>query len=262
MYSFPTDHSGRFHQICTLGSNLWIANTFKNSLTIINKKNGNFIGNIAPFFCQDNHPIMSDHNHINGVSAYKDSIVFTAFRINKKSAIGLIGNGKIKIFSYPNMGIHDVIILKNQLLISDSYRMWEKSCGGIKINSKFINESFFEDNNYNFVRGLSIFRDEMIVGNSFQGERKNRFKGKGSILVRKKEKFLGALNNLPPQIYTIRNIKSQDEKREISYKDINKLLIDNCGNPHVVRNILDCQVGETAKKFDNSDLFNVEGIFQ
>ena len=105
---------------------------------------------------------MSDHNHINGLTAYNDAIIFTAFRINKKSAIGLIGDGIIKIFSYPNMGIHDVIVSKNRVLISDSYRMWEKKFGGVKVNENFINESFFEENDYNFVRGLSIFENEMI----------------------------------------------------------------------------------------------------
>ncbi len=253
--------AGRIHQIDYYNDNLWIANTGQNTLTKISE-NGEWKANIAPFFCEDGHPINIDHNHINSINAFEDFLIFTAFKGFKKSIIGLVGKGKIYYFYYENIGIHDCVIENNKLIFSDTFRFWNhKGHGSLIINGNRFNDIFLKKNHAHCIRGYSSFKDEFICGSSNFGEREKRYNGKASLIVGNKNRFNDTIKIKASQIYDIirkDGFRNDDEKeKKYNFFEAKKIIEKALGKPKKIRKISDCYIGVTAKKFDSSDFWEL-----
>lgn len=252
-----SSEAGRFHQIGNYDKNIWIANTAQNLITKINNK-GEWLGNLGPFFCSYGHPINIDHNHINSVFATKNYLIFTAFKANKNSVIGLIGSGKILLFKYKNMGVHDCMVDGKKFIFCDSFRFWDNvhhgnlMCGKLKIDEKFL-----IDNDSNCLRGVASFNGEFLVGSSNYGDRKRRYQNSGNVLFGKKNKFFKAIKIGASQINDILRVDGYKNDNQISenkkFSEVRLILKRIFGKPIETLNIEDCMIGQNAKKFDESD---------
>ena len=253
--------AGRVHQIDYLNENIWIANTAQNTLTKISV-NGEWKANIAPFFCEDGHPINIDHNHINAVNAFEDFLIFTAFKGFKKSIVGLVGKGKVYYFYYKNIGIHDCLIEENKFIFSDTFRFWDhKGHGSLIIDGKRFNENFLKKNHAHCIRGYSSSNEEFVCGSSNFGDREKRYNDKASIIVGNKNKFNKSIKINASQIYDIirkDGFRNDDEKKKkYNFYEAKKIIEKALGKPKRVRKISECFIGKTAKKFDDSDLWQL-----
>ena len=250
--------AGRIHQIGVQGDALWICNTAFNELTKIDRHSGAFLANVAPFRCSFGHPITGDHNHVNSVFPSARWLLFSAFKINRQSAFGLIGGGECRIWAHPNMGVHDCIIAGRDFWFSDSYRFWEGVGKGCVYRgaAKFDAEHFDRAPN-GFVRGIAGSGDEALFGNSFTGDRASRFSGRGNLMLASGGRVTHRIGFPGAQVYDI--IRADGRHFEIppaagSFAEAAGILSGVFGEPVETMPLREVLLGRSAKKFDDSDI--------
>jgi hypothetical protein len=255
------DDGGRIHQIALCGDSLWLANTARNMLTKIDRQSGAWRANIAPFRCEHGHPILVDHNHLNSVFAQPGYLLFSAFRINRRSVLGLVGAGKVALFPYRNMGIHDCVIAGEDLFFSDSYRMWEDGKGGAaSLNGEFIDVGHFDANPAHFVRGIAGDGSELLIGDSHAGTREERFRGQGALILAENGRVTRRIALPSAQVYDILREDGAHLDRPPgpeSFAEAERLLARRLGPPETVLKLGDVLVGPRAKKFHESDIGDI-----
>jgi hypothetical protein len=259
IYSQPVASSaGRIHQIGVYGGALWLANTGRNCLTKLDRHDGAWRANIAPLACAFGGPILGDNNHINGVMPGPDYVLFSVFKIHRRAAFGICGRGRIALFAYANIGIHDCIVAGGELWFSDSYRFWEKKGGGVIVrDGNILGGNWFDANPQGFVRGISGDADEVIVGSSFFGTRDRRFSGRGRlILVQDEFTAFTTLELAASQVYDIvrldgRRLAADPPK---DFDEAFGALRRALGDPLVEYPLCDFLVSKTGPKFDHRDI--------
>jgi hypothetical protein len=253
--------AARVHQISVEGDALWLANTGQNCLTKLDRHSGRWIANIAPFECTFGHPIMADHNHINSVEAQPDYLLFAAFKINRNSVFGLCGQGQVKLFRYSNMGVHDCVFRGEEFLFSDSYGFWDKSGHGTVLgNGKPIRPETFKEHDLQFVRGIAGSDQELLVGNSFTGDRSTRFSGTGQLVVFRDNGAFELIDMPAAQIYDVIGLDGQRFPNQAllkSAQDVERKLQAVFGSPVANLPLDSCLVGERSKTFDSRDMGDV-----
>ena len=257
--------AGRIHQIGVTGNALWLANTARNTLTKIDRHSGEWCANIGPFKCAFGHPILSDHNHINSVLPTPKYLVFAAFKINDRSAFGLVGAGRVRLYAWPNMGVHDCIFRGNEFLFSDTCRMWQGakpgSAGGVVVSGgRPVDKDYFDSTPAYFVRGIAGTGNEMLVGNSHVGAGRDRFAGKGELIlteagrVKKRAIFPGS------QVYDIIDEHGRhfDTPAPGTFKEAALILDAALGPPIDEFRLRDVLAGPQSKKWDETDIGRVQ----
>ncbi|MDZ4253713.1 MAG: hypothetical protein U1A72_14185 [Sulfuritalea sp.] len=245
-------HSGRIHQIAVAGDSLWIANTAKNSYVKVNRHTGEWQGAFAPFRCSFGFPILNDHNHVNAVFPTKNYLLFGAFRINRQSAFGLCGKGKVFLYGYRNMGIHDCIVSGYDLWFSDSYRYFDGTPGGVPcLNGQAIDSDYFTAHPAHFVRGIAGYGNEVLVGNSVVAERANRFEGDGELILLSDRKVVSRFAIPTAQVCDIIRADGRHFERDpepATFEDAAALLNSVFGEPVEQLDLLDVAVGARGTK--------------
>jgi hypothetical protein len=258
IYQIPISNSGsRVHQVCVARNHLWITNTSRNSLTKLDCQSGAWLAEIAPITCSFGSPITVDHNHVNSVTVLDNVILFVAFRIGRQSLIGICGKGLVRGYAYRNMGVHDIHIVGQDFVISDSYRFNEGEQGGILVvNWKPFDPSFFVSNPQFFIRGVAGCSDEMIIGSSNVGNRQDRFKGRGRLLLANGQSITHLGSFPSAQIYDVIRTdgKRFDTPPQIQdFGAICQVLEQNLGAPVFEIPLQDALVSENGKKYDERD---------
>lgn len=256
----PVEHGGRIHQIAADGDTLWICDTHRNLLSKHRAANGEHLASIAPFRCSFGHPIVKDHNHINGVMFQPGYLVFSAFRINKRSAFGLVGDGLVRLYAHANMGVHDCAISGDDFWFSDSYRMFDGAKGGVvHCGAALFCPEYFERAPAAFVRGIAGHGDEVIVGNSFTGSRDRRFEGNGEIIRFSGGKPAGRSALPCAQVYDIvrladgRHFETPPGPKTAA--DAERMMTAVFGPPVEIHPLRDLCVGRNGKKtFSDADV--------
>ncbi len=253
--------AGRIHQITTQGEALWLANTARNTYTKIDRRTGAWLANIGPFRCSFGHPILNDHNHVNSVFAQPNYLLFAAFKINRASAFGVCGKGVIRLFSYPNMGVHDCIIAGEDFLFCDSYRLWEGDNGGVVVkNGTVCDQAYFDANPAFFVRGIAGHGPEMVIGNSHVGDARERFRGRGALIVAKNDRVVHRIDLPCAQVYDILREDGTHFDRPpaaTNFEAASALLERHLGPAVEEFPLRDALSGERQKKFAASDIGDV-----
>jgi hypothetical protein len=243
------DDAGRIHQIGLCGDALWLANTARNMLTKIDRRTGAWRANIAPFRCEYGHPILVDHNHVNSVFAQPLYLLFAAFRLNRRSAFGLVGDGKVALFPYRNLGVHDCIIAGEDFYFSDSVRMWEGRKGGAaSLNGEFIDASRFDADPAHFVRGIAGEGSEILIG------------GQGAIILAEGGRVTHRSAAPAAQIYDIlREDGSHFDRAPApqSFAEAEAVLARRLGPPETVLPLRGLLSGPSGRKFDASDIGDI-----
>ena len=253
IYRVPdSGHAGRIHQIGVAGDSLWIANTAKNSYVKVNRHSGEWQGAFAPFRCSFGFPILNDHNHVNAIFPTKNYLVFGAFRINKQSAFGLCGKGKVFLYGYRNMGIHDCIVSGNDLWFSDSYRYFDGTPGGVPcLNGQALDPDDFNAHPAHFVRGIAGHDREVLIGNSVAGGRANRFEGGGELILLSDQKVVSRFPIPTAQVYDIIRSDGRHFERDPgpqTFEDAAALLSSIFGEPVEKLDLIDVAVGARGTK--------------
>lgn len=199
-YEAP-DTNCRFHGMDVNSESLWLANTGKGGLVKFDLTGNNPPQELSLFLDHFGEPIQYDLNHINGVSAYEKFTLFTSYKIGSTSGIGLIVGDNVSVFAAPNRGIHDAYFLGEDIYHCDTFGQAQQ--GNLMCNNKPVDEDYFSKPPGFIIRGVAGTKEEMLLGHSHKGARKDRFKGSGSILFLKEHKVHSKINFHGSQIYQI-----------------------------------------------------------
>lgn len=249
--------NARVHQISAEGDSLWLANTAHNCLTRLDRHNGSWKATIAPFLCPYGQPIQTDHNHINGVLATPSYLVFSAFKIGREGAFGVVGNGRIRIFRYHNMGVHDCAFDGKDFLFCDSYSFWDEGNTGLLLRNNLpVAKEIFARMDARFVRGVAGTDAEIVVGNSFTGDHNERFSGHGAIAVLRGDGSSDFCDIPAAQVYDIVRTDGQRFSAPPAYssaEDVVEHFRKIFGDPIEDLVLLEALSGERVKTFDERD---------
>lgn len=182
--------NSRIHQVFFANGTLYIADSGRNTIVEYDEHSGRLTQETAPFLDQFGYPIYYDNNHINSVAAYNDYLIFTAYRAGSGSMIGVVKDGKVVGFRYPNIGVHDVFVTDQNFFFCDSFGVGAPDQGGALICSHGPFSEVFSQSPGWIVRGIAGDpQGELLVGHSHKGDRRKRFRGNGALLLFQDCKF-------------------------------------------------------------------------
>lgn len=195
------DTNCRFHGMDIGAGSLWLAHTGKGGLMKFDLSGLNEPESLSLFLDHFGEPIKYDLNHVNGVTAYDDFTLFTAYQIGRTSGIGMIEGEDVSVYGVPNRGIHDAYFINDDLYHCDTFGDGNK--GYLMRNNRPVDAGYFDKPPGFIPRGVAGTEEEMLLGHSHKGARKDRFKGSGSILFLRNQKVQGKLDFHGSQIYQI-----------------------------------------------------------
>jgi len=264
LHRMTTAHSSRIHQICVLGDSLWLANTNRNALTRLDRRTGRWLADIAPFKDRYGLPITVNQNHLNSVLALPGLLLFTAFKAGREGVIGIVGRGRILLFTHKNMGIHDIVLTGDDVYFCDSYSFSEAGgCGNVIKNGVALDPGRFREPRSQFVRGVAGIGNELLVGNSAVGAREERFSGGGSLLRLHDGSVTHRVEIPCSQIYMILlkdGRRFAAPPRDSSFEATASLLTSQLGPAIEEIPLAEALVSERGKKFDERDIGDVADL--
>jgi hypothetical protein len=244
---YIADPGSRIHQISLSKETLWITCTFDNTIIAIDKNTGEIIKKLAPFNDEFGVPILNDHNHINSIFCSGELILFVAYEVDNSSMIFLMNDNFINGYSYPNIGVHDIIIDGNEIYFSDTFgeKKSIKQKGSIMQNGLLMHPEIFSEEPGYILRGMVGNKLEMIFGHSHKGTRANRNKGKAKIIQICNERLQNILEMPFSQIFDILSIegkKINNNFDEPSYEDLKGNLSKALGEPVFQKKVSSCRI--------------------
>ncbi|MEQ8356257.1 MAG: hypothetical protein RH942_12015 [Kiloniellaceae bacterium] len=205
IYSVPLQSSNqRMHALWLGKTHLWVANTGRNSLIRLDRATLSERLEIPLFSDQFGYDLLHDVNHVNGVSEYDGTVFFSAYRAGEQSMLGYIDGHKITGFAYPNVGIHDIYLSSEGIFFCDTFGPAGSQSGGavMTANGPFDPAYLSGEKGY-VLRGLAGSPEEMLIGHSHKGKRRERFEGKGSLLLGINGRIQGEQPIAAAQVYQI-----------------------------------------------------------
>jgi hypothetical protein len=197
------DDRERIHQITSYGEIVWLARTRVGALLRFDIASGK-LTNYTLIRDRFNAPVRLDVNHINSVVQYGDVVLFTGTHAGDQSIVGVLDGNRVTGFGYKNLGVHDVYLTRSGFLFFDTFGPDRPDEGGVPVTEQGIlfPEIFSKPPGY-VLRGAAQTGDEIVIGSSHKGERTQRFKGKGELLIFEND-ALRTTKRLPgAQVYQI-----------------------------------------------------------
>jgi len=229
--------NGRVHQINHAAGHLWVTATDRNSILRIDAESGSMLSEIWPLTDSFGRCIVADHNHINSVHVFGESIVFTAYGAGDHSLVGVIDERRnVTGFRYANMGIHDIYFERDNFYFCDTFgNADEPERGGVLVtrHGPHPSDVFAKQPGY-IPRGVVKSGTQLVVGNSHKGNRSLRFKGKGSLLLFVDDVFHYEHEMPCAQIYQLIRTdgwNSDDCGDDLRAGDMTNMLAESLGPP-------------------------------
>lgn len=174
----------RIHQVTSRrGGPVWGANTGRNTLLRVEPDDPDCVREFAVFHDAFGKPILYDHNHINSVVQYGETLLFTAYQAGDNSLVGVVDGDRVTGFAYPRTGIHDIYLTAEGFLLCDTFGENVPGKGGFPFTENgVIDPDFFTRPPGCVVRGAVTWEGGMLLGHSHKGERSKRFTGRGSLI--------------------------------------------------------------------------------
>lgn len=146
------DLSDRIHGLSMGKTGLWVANTGRNTVLLLDPSSGKIIRETALFSDRFGTPLYYNVNHINSVTAVDGGVLFVANRAGSRSLIGVLEDRRITCFAYPNPGVHDIFVPPHGLYFCDSFGPMtdDHFHGRLVSHDGVIDEEVIEPNRYAF----------------------------------------------------------------------------------------------------------------
>lgn len=225
----------RLHQAFCSDTSLWVANTGRNTILQFDLSNTNALQRELPLFYDSfSEPILYDNHHINSVSEYNGLVLYVAYGASHGSIIGVIEGNRTVGFSYKHMGVHDIFLTDNNFIFCDTFANKAFETYGMVLDREGpIDEAFFKKTRQ-FPRGVAGDQEELLVGSSFEGEGKQRFRGKGSLLVLRDRKVVDTIAMPAAQVYQIVTLGGQylrPPSNNVDFSNVHGLFENSLGEP-------------------------------
>ncbi len=66
-------------------------------------------------------PFITDQNHVNSVAVNGDTLLFGARYAGTGSGLGFVADDVVRVYQYPAVGVHDVVIHDGGIMFTDSF---------------------------------------------------------------------------------------------------------------------------------------------
>jgi hypothetical protein len=192
-------HNERIHQIAYDPRTKLVhcANSRRNSLLAVARDGRGIVDEKFLFVDPGGSPFFTDQNHVNAVTVNGDALLFAARYAGSGGGLGFVANGTIRVYRYPAVGVHDVVIHDDGIMFTDSFRDDTVLAAGAGAGAKTANASGavrFRGEEYLtqgidtgsrrlVLRGLAMRGDALAVGFSAWARREERMAMAGGGLI-------------------------------------------------------------------------------
>ncbi len=206
-------HNERVHQIAfdPDGNVVHCANCRRNSLLAVVASGGGVLDEKYLFADCAGGTITADLNHVNSVTMNGGIQLFTAHTTGEGGALGFVADDRVRAYSYPARGIHDVLIHDGGVMFTDSFRdraatEWPHAHGAIRYRGEeYLSQALETVGGPKLVlRGLAMKAGTLAVGVSAYASREERFtETGGGLAVFRDGALLGLIEGPFAQTYDV-----------------------------------------------------------
>jgi hypothetical protein len=215
-------HNERIHQIAydPRANMIYCANCRRNSLISVDPDGRGIVDEKFLFVDPGGSPFFTDQNHVNAVTVNGDALLFATRYAGSGGGLGFVANNTVRVYQYPSVGVHDVVIHNDGIMFTDSFR--ENSIlaedvgkGGAAQNKNLSGAVRFRGREYLtqaidsgsrrlVLRGLAMHGDALAVGFSAWARREERMTAAGGgVIVFRDGKLAGIVNGPFGQVFDI-----------------------------------------------------------
>jgi hypothetical protein len=197
-------YNERIHQITydPQADLIYGANCRRNSLIAVDPHGRGIVDEKFLFVDPGGSPFFTDQNHVNSVTVNGTSVLFAARYAGGGGALGFVADDTVRVYRYPAVGVHDVVIHDDAIMFTDSFRadtvLAEKApegsgapnpklTGAVRFRGEeYLTQAVDSGSRRLVLRGLAMRGDALAVGFSAWGRREERMTvaGGGVILFR------------------------------------------------------------------------------
>ena len=206
-------HNERIHQIAydPLTASVVCANTRRTSLLTIDPKMGGLLKEEFLFEDATGFPVHTDQAHLNSVTPHGRALLFAMHNAgNHGSALGFVLDGRVRAYSYPVRGVHDIVVHDDALMFTDSFRADQFGSrpdvsGAIRYRGhEYLADQTDAVRRKLVLRGLAIRDGVLAVGYSFYAKRESRLtETAGGILTLKDGSLVAMADGPFSQVYDV-----------------------------------------------------------
>jgi hypothetical protein len=196
------------------------ANCRRNSLLAVDPGGGGVVDEKFLFVDPSGWPFFTDQNHVNAVTVNGDALLFATRYAGSGGGLGFVANDTIRVYQYPSVGVHDVVIHDDGIMFTDSFR--ENSVladgvekGGAEQSSNPIGAVRFRGGEYLtraidtgsrrlVLRGLAMRGGALAVGFSAWARREERMTvAGGGVILFRDGKLVGLVDGPFGQVFDV-----------------------------------------------------------
>jgi hypothetical protein len=215
-------HNERIHQIAydPRADLIHCANCRRNSLLAVDAGGRGIVDEKFLFVDPSGSPFFTDQNHVNAVTVNGDALLFAVRFAGNGGALGFVANDTIRVYRYPAVGVHDVVIHRDGIMFTDSFRentMFADAVrgGGTVENPNLSGAIRFRGEEYLtqavatgsrrlVLRGLAMREDAVAVGFSAWARREERMTvAGGGVILFRDGKLVGLVGGPFGQVFDI-----------------------------------------------------------
>jgi hypothetical protein len=215
-------HNERIHQIAydPQTNLIHCANCRRNSLLAVDAGGRGIVDEKFLFVDPSGSPFFTDQNHVNAVMVNGDALLFATRYAGSGSGLGFVANDRIRVYQYPAVGVHDVVIHHDGIMFTDSFRentvlADDVRGGGAAENPnvsgaiRFRGEEYLTQAVANgprrlVLRGLAMREDAVAVGFSAWARREERMTvAGGGVMLFRGGKLVGQVDGPFGQVFDV-----------------------------------------------------------
>ena len=205
-------HNERIHQIAydPQVNLIHCANCRRNSLISVDPDGRGIVDEKFLFVDPSGSPFFTDQNHVNSVTVNGDSLLFAVRYAGNGGGVGFVAKDTIRVYHYPAVGVHDVLIHQDGIMFSDSFREGSAPenpsvSGAIRYKGEeYLTQSIETGSRKLVLRGLAMQGTALASGFSAFARREERFaRAGGGIIGFRDGKPIGIIDGPFGQVFDV-----------------------------------------------------------
>jgi hypothetical protein len=202
----------RIHQIAydPRANLIYGANCRRNSLIAVDPGGRGIVDEKFLFVDPSGSPFFTDQNHVNAVTVNGDALLFAVRYAGAGSGLGFVANNIVRVYLYPAVGVHDVVIHDGGIMFTDSFRERDadqnhKVFGAVRFRGEeHLTQSIDAGSRNMVLRGLAMRGSTIAVGFSAFARREERVStAGGGIIALRGDKSVGIIDGPFGQVYDV-----------------------------------------------------------
>jgi len=208
-------HNERIHQIAYDPRTRLVhcANSRRNSLIAVALDGRGVVDEKFLFADPGGSPFFTDQNHVNAVTVNGDALLFASRYAEGGGGLGFVANDIVRVYRYPAVGVHDVVIHDDGIMFTDSFRddsvlatgagaggaaRKPSMSGSVRFRGEeYLTQGIDTGSRRLVLRGLAIRANMLAVGFSAWARREERMAVAGGGLILFREGKLTAIIDGP-----------------------------------------------------------------